>query len=67
METGYSRGLQTHHDKLWEEEVVELQYCILVPTRICYFQATDPDRVRKFYGIIVNRLLDDWELEGVRE
>lgn len=66
MGTGSTRRLHVRHDKLWWDEAVELQFWLIVLNGIRSFQATDTDTVPKFHGIVVSRLLRNWELDDIR-
>lgn len=59
---GNSRGLQRRHEKLWADEVVDLQYRLLLTNEIADM---DPPTNYKpsFHGIHVCRLLKAEELD----
>lgn len=67
MGLGSRNMVQQKHEKLWVDEVVELQYRLLVLNEIRAFQALDPPKPIKFHGIVLYRFLNDRELDNLRE
>lgn len=59
------RRLQTKHERLWAEEVVEFQYRLLVINEVSAFQPTDQNTVLSFHCIKVHRLLTEKALYGL--
>lgn len=66
MGLGTSRRLQRKHERLWVDEVVKLHYMLLGTNELRSFQATDPNNIVKFHGILVDRLLSDRVLDDLR-
>lgn len=60
-----TRRLQLRQIKLWADEVVALQFCLIFLSVIRSFQVTDADPVPKFHGIVINLLLSNLELDDV--
>lgn len=54
-----SRRLQTKHECVWADEIIEPQYRLLVSNEIRAFQATNPGTVVTFHGIVFHNLLTE--------
>lgn len=65
MELGTSRRLQTRYERLWADQVVELQIRLLVMNETQAFDATNPNNIVRFHGIVMHRLLTEEELDDL--
>lgn len=65
MGMGSGRWLSTKHERLWADEVIELQYRLLVMNEIRAFQETDPRTVVTLHSTRVHLLLTEQELDDI--
>lgn len=63
---GSFRRLQTKQERLWSDEVPDMQFRLLVMHGFNFVQATDPDTVVTLQVIKVPSLLYDKELDDLR-
>lgn len=66
MWTETTHCLQFMHEKLWTDDVIDLQFCLLVIYGFRSLHDVEPNTVSEFHSIVVRLLLPDFELDEMR-